>query len=393
MFSFLNTRNGNGLMGLDIGSDSIKLLKINSSGTPYKVENLAISPIPQGIITKDEIKDYAAIASILKDMIRMTGVKSKDVAFAIPRSSAIIKTILIDNRLEPEDIESRAWVEANRHFPDLVGDIHLDFAVLGPSPQDSSQLEVILVACRKDLIKPYLEILKLAGLTAKIVDVNSYALERSLSVIAKGMPELQTIALLNLDYTLSTFIVVQDNKLIYSHDQSFDGHRLENQAKAFTEKTLKGLPENPGLGDVVPTAEAVLGVGAAVPVTGTIPTTGAVPATGAVPTGAAPSMPAKSNPTTLSDMLKDSLSAHLRHTMHFFYSSRPNISIQKIILSGDCSIIPELVVSIQREIGIETILANPFANMVLDSNVRDKEIKEKASTLMLSCGLALSKLE
>lgn len=340
------TTHSNGLVGLDIGSTSLRLLKINFSEVPYKVENFAMASIPAGIITKDEIKDYSTISTILKDMFRQSHVMSKQVALAIPRSLAIIKTVTIDSRLTEDEIESRAWIEANRHFPDLVGDIHLDFTI-AMSAQDSSQLDLTLVACRKDQIKPYLEILKQAGLGAKIVDLDCYALERALPLVI-APSSLDTIALLNLNVNLSSFIVVHHNHLIHAHDQSYDGTRLLNQVEVYLKE--HGI-EN-----------------------------------------------AKDNKEILNDegfysILKENLISHLRHILHFFYSSRPNINIQKIILAGDCASITNLPVFIQKEIGIETILANPFEKITCAKEVDQEALQKNAAALMLCCGLALSRVE
>lgn len=320
------------LVGLDIGSDSLKLLKINSTQTPYKIENFSVFPLPAGAIVKGDIKDFAIVSQTLREMIKHCEIPIKNVALAIPRSSTIIKNITVDRRLNADDIESRAWVEANRHFPDLVGDIYLDFSVLGTSVQDESQLELVIVACRKEQIKPYVELMRMAGLVAKIVDVNSYALERALAIVARTFEQKQTIALLNLDFNLSTFIVEQNNNLIYAHDQTFDGYRLINQVSAEDE--------------------------------------------------------AKHN-----ELLKETLSAHLRHTMHFFYSSRPNVTVEQIILSGDCAMTPNLALFIRQEVGIDTVFANPFASMTIGPTLDEKELKKHAPILMLCCGLALSKVK
>jgi type IV pilus assembly protein PilM len=91
-------------------------------------------------------------------------------------------------------------------------------------------------------------------------------------------------------------------------------------------------------------------------------------------------------------VLKENLTAHLRHTMHFFYSSRPNVSVQKLIVSGDCATIPYLLEFIKQETNIETELADPFSNMKLDTNINTDELHKSAPGLMLSCGLALSKI-
>jgi type IV pilus assembly protein PilM len=316
------------LVGLDINPNFIKLVVINNAKPPFQIENIAIGLVPPNIIIKNEIKDPTTISNLLKGLFAQAEIESKFVALAIPRSLAIIKTTPIDSRLSAADIESRAWLEANRHFPDLVGEIYLDFTV-DPLPQDSSQLELTLIACRKDQIKPYLEVLQQASLTPKIVDVATYALERALTMVREQFVDLETVALLNLDINLSTFVVIQNKKLVYANDQSFDGSRLLAQA-----------PEG----------------------------------------------------TNRMDMFKENLSAHLRHTVHIFYSSRPQITIQKVVISGDCAVIPDLQLYLQEELGIDTIMANPFANMSIATRIKPDLLQTSASTLMLGCGLALSKL-
>jgi len=341
----------NNLVGLDIESDVIKLLKVTYTESQQKVESFAISSLPTGAIVKDEIKDYDTVVTVLKDMFSQCHLGNSSIALAIPRSSAIIKTVTIDNRLNEAEIESRAWVEANRNFPELVGDIYLDFNVLGPSAQDSSQLDLILVACRKEQIDPYLELLRQSNLDAKIVDVNCYALERALSVVTQKIPSSEAVALLNLNFTLSTLIITQEEKLIYAHDHSYDGLRLITQIRKHLHDEGKHIAD--------PIEEQA----------------------------------SLADDATYAEILKENLSSHLRHTMHFFYSSRPNITIQKIILAGDCATIPNLTSYIQQETNIETALANPFANMAFAWGVDSKKLKAHAPTLMLCYGLALSKLD
>lgn len=342
---FKNKWNNNNLCGLDIGPSALKLLKINSAELPFKVENFAILPLPTGAVVKDEIKEMNVVGEILKDLMRISDLKTKNVAISIPKSSTIVKTITIDKRLNSDEIESRAWIEAHRHFPDLVGDIYLDFAVLGPSAEDPNLLDLILIACRKDQLKPYLELAKMAGLTIKVVDVNQYAFMRSLESLTSKMQDLKTIAALNLDSHLSTLIAVQDNNLIYAHDQSFDSARLINQVNKFNEESNKSL-ENKELNEI--------------------------------------------NYLTI---LKEAMGAHLRHTMHFFFSSRPNVSIQKIFLSGDCATIPHLDTFIRQELGIDTVVADPFVNMEFTDTVDKLKLRAHAPSLMLCCGLALTTLK
>ncbi len=333
------------LVGLDFGPGYIKLLQMDPNENPCWVEAFGQCSLPAGAIAKEEIKDAAAVGTALRELFEKARVKTKNVAFAIPRSSAIIKNILVNKKLSSKDIESRAWVEANHHFPDLVGDIYLDFDIVGPSAQDPSQLDLLLVACRKDQVKPYLDVLEGNGLTAKVVDVNCYALERALSLFMQNTKALQTVALLNLNYSLSSLIVIHENQMIYAHDHSYEGLHFSTQVQEY----LKLLKDQKNLDALLASSQDYM------------------------------------------DLLKAGTSAHLRHSMHFFYSSRPHITIQKLVLSGDCAAIPQLNRLIQNETGIETVLADPFAAMAIEDSVDQNLLQQAASSLMLCCGLALSK--
>lgn len=341
----LRQQSTEGIAGLDIGPGAIKLVKINCAETPFLVESAAILSLTAGAIVKDEIKDVNAVVSSIKELVKKADLVAKDIALAIPRSLAFIKNITIDSRLTKNEIESRAWIEANRHFPDLVGDIYLDFSVIGPSADDNTQSEVLLVACRKEQIKPYIDVLRQAGLNAKIVDIDSYALERALALLVSTQNQ-EVVALLNLDTHLSTLIVLEKGNMVYAHDQSHDGQRLLTQ-------TYNYLKER-GMGDGVDYVGLL-------------------------------------EDSSYNDILKESLISHLRHTMHFFYASKPNINIQRVYVSGDCGIVPGIAAFIQREINLEAEVANPFAKLRLGPGFNTEKINQHAPAFMLSCGLALSK--
>lgn len=341
--SRLRPRLASDLIGIDISQDFLKLTKLSNSGHQLLFEHFAILPVPNGIILKDEIKDPAALTELLRQLLENAGVTTKDAALAISRSSVIIKNITIDSRLTTNEIESRAWIEANRLFPDLVGNIYLDFNVSSSATGDSSQLDMTLVACRKDVINPYLDVLREAGLTVCVVDVNCYALERALAHAIPAEQKAATVALLNLNLHLSTLLVIHDNTLVYAHDQSYDGLRLQNQVTAHL-STRDQAAGSPAADD-----EAYLAV------------------------------------------LKENLSSHLRHTMHFFFSSRPNLAIDKIILSGDCASIQHLTKLIQQETNIETITADILTTVKTSPSLDAAAIAAHQAALVQCVGLSLAK--
>lgn len=334
-------------VGVDIAPDRINLLKI-SSHVPHEVECFAYADLPKGAMVNDEIKDSHAIGLALRTLIRQEGLQGDALVMAIPRTLAIIKNINVAKKLTDDELESKAWIEANRSFPDLVGDIYLDFTITGPSIQEPDQLDLLLVACRKQHMKPYLEIAQYCGLPAKAIDVNCYALDRSLELMMAGDEQAgnQTVALLNINKSQTSLIVKQNEKLLHAHDQNFDGERLLKSVNDYVE----AKKNEPGMDGV----------------------------------------PMINQDANYHALLQENLISHLRHTIHFFYSSRANVSINKIILAGDCSHVPDLHNFVEMVIGIKTELANPFEKMTYNSKLNEEEIKTKASALMLAAGLAVT---
>jgi type IV pilus assembly protein PilM len=338
------------LIGLDLNAESIKLMLLDTTTAPYTIKYFAQAQLPVGALVKDEIKKPDQIIPILKSLLQLLPAKQYWAAFAIPRASAIIKNISVDSRLTESEKEARAWVEANRFYPDLVGEIYLDFNVLGINAANPNLLEMILVACRKDQVKPYIELIQQAGMIPKLIDVNCYALERSIKALAKKDTVEGAIALLNFNGSISSLIVIHQDELIYAHDHSFDGQRLVNLVRkqlnmAETEWNFNHVSFNP--------AEEL----------------------------------------AYSTVLKDILSAHLRHTFHFFYSSRPQIIIKKLFVAGDLATIPLIAKTIQNEVTIETQIFNPLDSLQIDKMLDPTLLQQNPAASTLCLGLALSQLK
>lgn len=330
------------LVGLVINADYLKLLKINSRPSGYQVEFVDVIKLPSGVANKHGIVDVPAAAGLLKDAMQHAHLKTKNVAIAIPRSSAMVKTITIDNRLTPDEIEARVWMEANRLFPDLINDIYLDFAVTGLVGDDGNQAEVMIIACRKNQLQPYLEMITQAGLKAKVVDINYYALERVLPILIEQGNDNKTNAVLNVSFSLINLLVIKDGKLIYTHEVNYDGSTLLQLANEWNENREDDNDHRA---------------------------------------------------QQITDALTQYLSIHLKHTMQFFFTSRPNVWIDRIYLADDCAAeIPGLADFIKAEVNKEVVLANPFIGMDIAPEVDQDKMKQYAPALLLSCGVALSKV-
>jgi len=326
------------MMGLVINPQHLKLLKIKTSSDQHEVQFFRMMELPEGAMTGFEIKNPEIITDCLKQIIAESNIDDQqEVVFAIPRSSTIVKTILVDPRLHTDEIESRVWLEANRLFPNLIGEIYLDFFVNGPSQQEPTQQEVLIVACRKEQLNPYLNAIEEAGFKVRVVDINYYAYERALPLILKDSPEKKSIAFLNINFGLIDLLGVFEGKLVYAHELAYDGHHLLKLCRSTDNADFN-------------------------------------------------------QETNQENILKTTLGLHLKHILQFFYSSRPNMRLDRIILGGDVpACIDGVVEFVTKEVGKEVVMADPVAGMKLAANVDADTLKHFSPALMLCCGVALTR--
>lgn len=339
-------------VGVDLNPDVIKLLGINTDLQPNLIQYFGIAQTPARAMVKDEIKDMPALAESLRKLIAEAGIKNADLAIAIPRSVTISKTITVNKNLNKRELESRVWVEAGHYFPNLVEDIYLDFIPMQESPRDASQLEVMLIATRKDKIHPYLELAKLANVKVALVDVHHYALERAISSLLVPEDAEHTVALLNIDSALLTMIVYEKQEMLFAHDLNFDSHALR---KVSTPRQAVANVET----------EEVSEDGIALAV--------------------------KQAPVVASP-LKTALAPTLRHMMQHFNSRCHDKKIDKIILAGDYANFPGLCDYIQAELGVPAELADPFKDKKAATWLDQNELHQHAAQFVLCCGLATSQL-
>lgn len=331
------------LVGCEINPQAIKLLKLNTKSIPYQIEHMAMITLPDDLIVNDQIKDVTTLSRYLLTAYQQSGIRTKELAIAIPRSAVITKVIAVNAHMTPDEMESRVWIEADRHFPSLIGEIYLDFSVLGPQANDPDKCEILLVASRKDLVDPYLAAARGADLSISIVDIDSYVLQRALFLTLDQARILDTMAYLNLNHTTMSFGVISKGELIYATDQQYQGDQP--------------------ITTVVDEEDTTGEMQAGMPVSSRL---------------------SKSNETNAIP--------YLRHMMQFFYSSRPNISIQQMVLAGDCAS-TDMASTIQNEMGIETVLATPFEKMTVANGINKEKLEEHQAAMLLCCGLALSEIK
>jgi type IV pilus assembly protein PilM len=339
------------VVGLDISSTAIKLLELGKSGDRLRVESYAVEPLPPNSVIEKNIADVEAVGEAIKRAAKRSGSRTKSAAAAVAGSAVITKTIAMPAALSEEDMEQQIQLEADQYIPYPLEEVNLDFEVLGPTENDPERVDVLLAASRSENVDVRVAAIELAGLKAKIIDVEAYAMENAFSMLAPQLPEQgidQTIAVVDVGATMTTLNVMHDLKTIYTREQVFGGKQLTEEIQrryglsyeeAGMAKRQGGLPDN-----YVP---------------------------------------------EVLEPFKDAMAQQVSRSLQFFFSSSHYSNVDHIVLAGGSAMIPGIDEMIADKLGVHTSIANPFTNMTLASRVKAQSLSNDAPALMIACGLAM----
>ena len=338
-----------GLVGVDISSTSVKLLELSVKNGRYWVESYALIPLQENSVVEKNILDPEAVGDALERVINLANPQSTNAAIAIPTSMVIHKIIEMDADMTDDEREVQIRMDAEQYIPFPLDEVSLDFEVLPDRLANPARVNVLLVATRTENVETRVEVLELAGLTPKVADVESYAMERAFGVFADTLPMgVNTVGILDIGHTMTTLSVMQNGKIIYTREQVFGGKQLTQDVQtryglSFEEagraKKERSLPDDFDTEVLEPVLEALVQQAA--------------------------------------------------RSLQFFFSSSQFNEIDHILLAGGNANIPGLPKLLQQKLGYRVTTANPFLKMGFSPQVDIKKIENDASSLMVACGLAL----
>ena len=339
------------LIGVDISASSIKILELSKSGEHFRVERYAVEPLPQNAVVEHTITEVDQVAQTMLRAFKRSGSRYKNVAVAVAGSHVISKLINMPAGLTDRDMQMQIEMEADRYIPYPLDEVNLDFQVIGAAEGGGEQVNVLIAACRKEIVEDYLAVTQGAGLIPTIVDIETYAMENAYSLIAQHMPGggmEKTIALVDVGATTTNINVMHDNRSVYTRDHTFGGRQLTEEIQrryglsyeeAGLAKKQGGLPDNYQTDVLRPFMEAMC--------------------------------------------------QEVMRALQFFYSSSPYNSVDQVLLAGGCAQIPGIEELVAARIGVPTSIANPFASMSLASRIKPQLLSNDAPSLMITCGLAM----
>jgi len=170
------------LVGLDIGSSFIKVAELKVTGKGIVLHKFGMARIAPGTIVEGRIVDMDNLANDIRTLFKSHKIREKNVAVSTGGHSVVIKTINISTRPEKQ-LHDTIYAEAEQYIPYDIGDVNIDYQVLGESDSSYGHMSVLVVAVKKDLVADYIDLIHLAGLYPKIIDVDTFALQNAYEIL------------------------------------------------------------------------------------------------------------------------------------------------------------------------------------------------------------------
>jgi type IV pilus assembly protein PilM len=212
------------LVGLDIGSSGIKLVQLKENRGRYILQKFGFKPLESEVIVDGTVMDEGRVVSAIKELFDELNVKVKQVAVSISGHAVIIKKISLPP-MPDDELEGQVKLAAEQYIPFDINEVNIDFHVL-PSAEASGdgEMSVILVAAKKDKINELTELVKGAGLTPMVMDVDAFAIE-NMHAINYPMSQDETTALVNVGASVMNINIVSKGTSLFTRDIPIGGNR------------------------------------------------------------------------------------------------------------------------------------------------------------------------
>lgn len=350
-FSGFGKKKSTAILGIDITTTVVKLLELSKKGDDYKVESYMVVPLPLDAVVDKQLTNVEIIGEAIKKAVERSGTNLKQAAVAVGGSSVITKSITLPADLSDDEMVDQIMIEADQYIPYGIEEVNFDFEVQGVNEHDPSRVNVLLAASRRENVNDRVEALALAGLKAKVVDIETLTIENAFTLLTNQLPysvKNKTIIVIEIGANLTTLHVLHDSRVIYTREQNFGGKQLTeeiqrtynlNYDEAGIAKKLGGLPDN--------------------------------------------------YETDVLEPFKRTMVQQIQRTVQFFVASNVSRPIDGVIIAGGCASISGVDHLVTQSLGISTYVANPFVNMELSSKVNSKNLAKDAPSMLIACGLAL----
>ncbi len=339
------------IVGIDIGSSSVKLVQLKEIKGAYQLQNVGILPLPSEAIVDNSLMDTSAIVEVTKTLIRSLGVKAKEAACSISGNSVIIRKITLP-AMTSEELEDQILWEAEQYIPFDINDVHVDFEILSSDLAGTGKMTVLLVASKKDIINEYVSVFNEAGINLVVVDVDSFAVQNVFELNYDEEYE-NVVALVNIGATIMNMNIVKGGVSLFTRDVQLGGNlyteEIQRQFSLSAEEAEK------------------------IKITGVYPD--------------------QSKLQYVIGRVNETLTMEIKRSLDFYNSSADDEKITKVFLSGGSAKVSQLPNAVSQRLGLPVDTLNPFLKLKYSEKEFDPEyLQEIGPFIVVAMGLAMRRL-
>ena len=344
-----------GLVGLDIGSSAIKAVELKAGGkggAEYQLISIGMEALPPEAIVDGAIMDSGAVIDAVQRLFSSQKIKTMDVCTGVSGNAVIVKKISLPQMSQEELSESIHW-EAEQYIPFDIQDVAIDYEVIDGGGSGGN-MDVLLVAVKKDKISDYTSAITQAGKTPQIVDVDVFALQNCYEVNYGSDPG-RILALLNVGASIMNINIIKGGTSIFNRDIAVGGNQ-------YTDAIQKDLNLSFDQAESLKKGGRVEGA-------------------------------AVENLPPILQAVSENIGMEIQKTFDFFKATSSEDRIDRIFLSGGTSKVQGLrdLLADRFEAGVEIL--NPFNNVTYNPRDFDPDfINEIGPSAAIAVGLAARKV-
>ena len=349
---------GKNLVGVDIGSSSVKVCQLKETRKGYQLLRLGYAALPPQTIVDGQVMDAGTVVDTLQRVFEEAKIRrGAQVALSVSGQSVIIRKITVPMMTAAELEEQIHW-EAEQHIPFDIKDVQVDYQVLRRRPE-ASQMDLLLVAAKRDQIQDYAQLARDAKLKPVVCDIDAFTVQ-NLFEMSRGLPPDQTFALINIGASLSSLNIITNGVSAFTRE-------IANGGNVITEEIQKQMN--------VPQEQAeTYKCGGGKPVDGE--TQGMVP--GQV--------------VEVIESVTDSIAAEIQRSLDFFMATSGEGEISRIYITGGSANLATLASAIERRARVPVEVWVPTERIIVEAKEVNRELlQERAAQLSVALGLALRK--
>jgi type IV pilus assembly protein PilM len=335
------------LVGLDIGSSSVKAIELKKAKEGYELLSFGLEPLAQDTVVDGAIMDAPSVAEKIISIFDNQKVKSKNVATSVSGHSVIVKRVSMPLMTE-EELYDRVQAEASQHIPFDIADVNLSYQLLEAT---DSQMDVLLVAVKKDKILNHTNVLAQAGKSPTVVDIDAFALQNCFEVNYELDPS-QVVALLNIGASVMNINIIRGMTPLFTRDVSVGGNQYTDALQKELDLSFEDA-EKLKMGGTLP------GV-------------------------------SEEQRTAILRSVSDILILEIQKTFDFFRATASGENIRRIVVAGGTARVPGLLDFLKEEFAMPVEELYPFRKVVINPGRHDEgQLRELAPQLAIALGLAL----